>query len=315
MKAAQLTRYGGKDAITINEDVPEPTLGADEVLVRVHAAGVNPFDYKVQSGTYQDYFPVTFPAILGGDVSGVVEKIGDDVSGFTVGQEVYGMANAASSRGSFAELAPVKAVQLSEKPKTTDFTVAAALPLASVSAYQALVDYIALKPGQKILIHGGSGGIGSLAIQIAHSIGAYVATTTSAGDTDFVKSLGADEVIDYKTQDFSELLSDYDAVFDTVGGEPNIKSYTILKKGGTLVSMVQPVDEALEKQYGISYVQESTKATQERFTAITELVDSGKLVVHVDKTFPLEETAEALEYLKTHHSIGKVVIVVVPETS
>jgi alcohol dehydrogenase len=307
MKAAQLTKYGEEPSLQINE-VPKPAAAAGHVLVEVIAAAANPFDYKLTQGAYQQYIPLELPATLGGDVTGKVVEIGKDVQGFTIGQEVYGLAGAASGQGSFAEFTPVKAEQLATKPSTVDFVTAAALPLAGISAYQAVVDHIGLKSGQKILIHGGAGGIGSLAIQIAKNLGAYVATTVSTADADFVKSLGADQVIDYKTQDFSQVLKDYDAMFDTIGGETNTKSYIVLKPGGALVSMVQPPDEALVKQYKIDYTQQSSKATPERLTKIAELVDAGKLKVNVDKIFPLADVAQALEYLKTGHPRGKVVI-------
>jgi NADPH:quinone reductase-like Zn-dependent oxidoreductase len=197
---------------------------------------------------------------------------------------------------------------LALKPQSLDYVTAAALPLAAISAYQGLVDHMNLQAGQKVLIHGGAGGVGSMAIQIAHAIGAYVSTTVNVADTDFVRSLGADQVIDYHNQDFASLLKDYDGVFNTVGGETNTKSYAVLKPGGALVSMVQPVDEALAKQYGVVYTQESTKPTPERLSKITELVDSGKLGVNIDKIFPLDQGAAALEYLKTGHPKGKVVI-------
>lgn len=310
MKAAQISQYGGQDALQI-KDVPDPEPLVGQVIVAVQAAGVNPFDYKLRDGSYQQYFPINFPAILGGDVAGTVAEIGEEVEGFEVGQAVFGMANAGGSQGSFAELTPVKATSLAAKPDSIDFVTAAALPLAGISAYQALVDTMNLKSGQKILIHGGAGGIGSLAIQIAKDIGAYVATTASAQEADYVKSLGADEVIDYQTQDFSELLAGYDAVFDTIGGETNTKSYTVLQPGGYLVSMVQGPDDALVKQYEVNYVQQSSQATPERLSAIAELVDAGKLKVNVDKTFPFDQAAEALEYLKTGHPRGKVVIQVV----
>jgi NADPH:quinone reductase-like Zn-dependent oxidoreductase len=290
------------------DDAPKPKAGAGQVLVEVHAAAANPFDWKVREGYMKEFIPLKVPAILGGDVAGTVAEIDGDVTGFIVGQAVYGMANAAGGQGSFAEFTPVNAQQLVTKPKSVDFMAAAALPLAAVSAYQALIDHIGLQAGQKILIHGGAGGIGSLAIQIAKNLGAYVATTANSTETDFVKSLGADEAIDYQTQDFSTLLKDYDAVFDTVGGETNTKSYTILKKSGALVSMVQPVDEALAKQYDVKYTQQSSKPTVEHLTKIAELVDDGKLKAKVDKVFPLDQAAEALEYLKTGHPRGKVVI-------
>ena len=308
MKAAQINGYGGQNVLKTTNDAPKPQADAGQVLVEVYAAAANPFDWKLREGYMKEFIPLKLPATLGSDFAGTVAEIGEDVSGFTVGQAVYGMAGGAGGQGSYAEFTPVNATQLVAKPESADFLTAAALPLAAVSAYQAIVDHINLQSGQKILIHGGAGGIGSLAIQIAKNLGAYVATTISAPEADFVKSLGADEIIDYKTQDFSGILKDYDAVFDTIGGETNTKSYTVLKNGGTLVSMVQPVDEALAKQYGVHYTQQSSKPTVERLTKIAELVDAGKLKVNVDKVFPLAQAGEALEYLKTGHPRGKVVI-------
>lgn len=308
MKAAQIASYGGQDAIKTVDDAAKPKAAKNQVLVEVYAASANPFDWKVREGYMKDFIPLELPAVPGGDVAGVVAEIGEGVTGFKVGQSVYGMANAAGGQGSFAEFTPVSAKQLVAKPKSLDFVAAAALPLAGVSAYQALVDHMNLQSGQKILIHGGAGGIGSLAIQIAKQLGAYVATTTAGAETNFVKNLGADEVIDYKTQDFSTLLKSYDAVFDTVGGETNAKSYSVLKEGGTLVSMVQPADEELADQHDINYVQQSSKATPERLTKVADLANAGHLKVNVDKTFSLDQAAEALEYLKTGHPKGKVVI-------
>lgn len=294
--------------MNVTDDAPEPEAGPGQVLVEVYAAGVNPFDITVREGRARRMAELSFPATLGGDLAGVIVKIGEGVKDFEVGDAVYGQAGALSGQGSFAEYAPVKTAQLSLKPKSIDFTEAAALPLAAASAYQALVDHMDLQKGQRILIHGAGGGIGSLAVQLAKHIGAYVAATASEADRGFVKGLGADEVIDYKTQDFAEIIKDYDAVFDTVGGETNAKSYAVLKPGGRLVSMVAPPNEELAKKYSIEYTMQGTRATSERLNAIAGLVDSGVIEPIVDKTFPLDQSAEALEYLKTGKPKGKVVI-------
>lgn len=308
MKAAQISAYGGQEVIQINDSVVKPEISEGQVLVEVYAAGVNPFDVKVRDGAARSMAELSFPAILGGDVAGVVAEVGAGVSGLEVGQAVYGQAGALSGHGSFAQFAPVKASQLAAKPARVNFTTAAALPLVSVSAYQALVEHMSLQPGQKILIHGGAGGIGSIAIQLAKHLGAYVATTASAAESDYVRKLGADEVIDYATQDFSTMLKDYDAVFDTVGGETNSKSYAVLKLEGVLVSMVEQPNEQLIEQYSVRYTYQFSKVTTERLTQISALVDNGTLKVHIDKSFPLAETADALEYLKTGHPRGKIVI-------
>jgi NADPH:quinone reductase-like Zn-dependent oxidoreductase len=308
MKAAQINEYGGQDALKLTADAAKPAAKSGQVLVEVYAAAVNPFDVNVREGSVQQMVELNLPATLGGDFAGIVSEIGEGVEGFKVGQAVYGQAGALGGQGSFAEYTSVKAEQLATKPEGIDFTTAAALPLVSVSAYQALVDHMNLQQGQKILIHGGAGGIGSIAIQLAKHLGAYVAATASSADAEFVKSLGADEVIDYKTQDFAEIIKDYDAVYDTVGGETKAKSFTVLKPGGALVSMVGKADEELLKRYDIKYTAQFTHVTPERLKAITGLVDRGALKPIVDKVFPLDKAAEALEYLKTGQPKGKVVI-------
>jgi len=308
MKAAQIHSYGGKEVLQITSDAAKPQPAEGQILIEVAAAGVNPFDVKVREGLARQMAELQFPATLGGDVAGTVAELGEGVSGFTVGQAVYGQANALSGQGSFAEFTTVKAESLALKPTSVDFKTAAALPLVGVSAYQALVDHMDLQARQKILIHGGAGGIGSLAIQLAKHLGAYVATTAKPEDADFVKSLGADEVIDYTSQDFSLVLKDYDAVYDVVGGETYHKSFLILKPGGTLVSMVEKGGEELAKEHNVNVVSQFTRVTTERLAKVAELVDNGTIKPSVDKTFSLDEAAEALEYLKVEHPRGKVVI-------
>jgi len=308
MRAAQISDYGGKDVVQITDSAPKPTIGSDQVLVEIAAAGVNPFDLTVREGRARQMAEPDLPATLGGDFAGTVAEIGAEVKDFQAGQEVYGQAKALSGHGSFAEFTPVPATQLAAKPSSLDFVAAAAVPLVSSSAYQALMDHMNLQAGQKILIHGGAGGIGSMAIQLGKHLGAYVATTATANDTDFVKSLGADEVIDYKQQDFSQILKDYDAVLDTVGGETNTKSYQVLKPGGSLVSMVAKPDEELVKQYDIKFTAQFSQVTTERLTKVAKLFDSGALKSQVDKVFSLDLAAEALDYLQTNHPRGKVVI-------
>jgi alcohol dehydrogenase len=308
MKAAQISTYGGKDVLQINDNAAKLAPVAGQVLVEVAAAGVNPFDVKVRDGLTQQMAELHFPATLGGDVAGTVAELGEGVSDFAVGQAVYGQANALSGQGSFAEYTAVKAESLAPKPSSIDFATAAAIPLVGVSAYQALVDHMNLQAGQKILIHGGAGGIGSLAIQLAKHLGAYVATTAKPEDTDFVKGLGADEVIDYTSQDFGSILKDYDAVYDVVGGETFQKSFLILNSGGTLVTMVEKGGEELAKEHHVTVVNQFTRVTTERLTKLAELIDHGVIKPSIDKIFSLDEAAEALEYLKVNHPRGKVVI-------
>lgn len=306
MKAAQISEYGGKDVLKVLE-ASQPKAGAGQVLVEVRAAGVNPFDWKVREGQARQMAELKFPATLGGDFAGVVAELGEGVSGLSVGDEVYGQAGALSGLGSFAEFTPVKSGQVAPKP-SIDFVQAASLPLAGVSAYQALVDHAGLQKGQKVLVRGGAGGIGSIAVQLAGHLGAYVATTVLAKDADYAKSLGADETIDYTSQDFTQIVRDYDVVYDLVGGETARKSYGVLKKGGVLVSMLEQPDEELMQQYGVKMISQFTQVTTERLNKLAKLIDNGAVRVHIDKTFALDRAADALDYLQNNHPRGKVVI-------
>jgi alcohol dehydrogenase len=311
MKAAQITAYGGSDVVQINPEAPKPTLSDNTLLVDVYAAGVNPIDWKIREGYMQQMVPLQFPATLGGDFSGVVTEVGKSVSQFKAGDEVYGSAIiVGGGSGSFAEVAAAKAESTAHKPKTVGHLETAALPLTGVSALQALTEHIQLTSGQKILIHGGAGGIGSMAVQLAKHLGAYVAATAKGTDAEYVRQLGADEVIDYEQQSFTDLLRDYDAVFDTIGGDTYTNSFPVLKKGGSIVSMVAPADEELMKKYGVRSITQSTQVTAERLTKLAELGDQKVLTVTIDKTFPLDQAGEALEYLKTVHSRGKVVVTI-----
>ena len=308
MRAAQINGFGGKEVMKVTSDAPKPSASEGEVLVEVHAASVNPFDWKIMSG--QAVTQLVFPATLGGDVAGVVAEVGQGVQGFAVGQEVYGQANALSGQGSFAEFTPVKTTSLGPKPKNIDFVNAAALPLTAVSAYQALVDTLHLGAGQKILIHGGAGGIGSLAIQLAKHLGAYVATTASPQDIDYVRQLGADEVINYTAEKFEEKVHDFDAVYDTIGGDTYTRSFKALKAGGQIVSMLEQPNQELMDNHNVTAFHQFTKVTPERLSGITKLIEDGALSVTVDRTYSLEEAADALEYLRSAHHRGKVVLLI-----
>jgi len=310
MKAAQIDQYGGPEVVRAVSDAAEPTAGEGQVLVEVHAASVNPFDNAVRNGFARSMKELDFPATLGGDFAGVVSELGDAAQGFNIGDEVYGQAGALSGHGSFADYVPVNTSSLALKPKNTDFVTAAALPLVGVSAYQALVEHLGLQKGQKILIHGGAGGIGSIAVQLAKHVGAYVASTAATEDIEFVKELEADEVIDYKTQDFTEIVKDYDAVFDTVGGETYIKSFAVLKSGGKIVSMREQPDEELASKKNVQAMYQFTGVNTDRLNKLTDLVENGIVSVNVDKTFPLEKAGEAMEYLANGQHRGKVVITV-----
>jgi NADPH:quinone reductase-like Zn-dependent oxidoreductase len=310
MKVAQLIQYGGLEAIKINE-VEMPQVQDESLLVEVHAAGVNPFDWKIQNGYMKDFIPLNLPITLGGDFSGVVLEVGKAVVEFKKGDEVYGQANVlAGGSGSFAQNLLTKPSLVAKKPTKLNFIEAGSLPLVGSSVIQALQEHIKLEKGQKILIHGGAGGIGSIAIQIAKQIGAHVATTVSADDLDYVKKLGADEIINYKTQKFDEILKDFDAVFDTVGGDTTNRSLTVLKNGGIIVSMGQPADEQMAKEKNISVIAQMSKVSTQSLNQLSELIDKGFITVNVEKTFSLDEAALALDYLKNSPPQGKVVIAI-----
>ena len=307
MKAAQIKKYGGPEVIEINS-IDDPVIKEGQVLVEIHAAGVNPVDWKIREGYMDKMAPLNFPATLGGDFAGVITNAGV-VSEFKVGDAVYGsVLILGAGSGAFAEFAAAKKETIAIKPKNTDYIEAAALPLVGVSAYQALVEHMHLAKGQKILVHGGAGGIGSVAIQLAKHLGAYVAATAGSSDIEFVKNLGADEVIDYQKQKFENIVHDFDAVFDPVGGETYTKSFEVLKKAGIIVSMVEQPNENLMQQFEVTAISQFTKINTERLNQLTELVEKGMIKIHVDKVFPLNEAGEALSYLQTGHPKGKVAI-------
>lgn len=309
MKAVQINSYGGNDVLEINENAPKPSPAKSQVLAEVYATSINPIDWKVRAGYLKEMVPLQFPATLGGDFAGVICEVGEDVGNFKVGDEVYGQGGILNGgSGSFAEFVAANVGKVAVKPKSADFIEAGALPLAGVSALQALEDHIHLAKGQKILIHGGAGGIGHFAVQLAKSQGAYVATTVSTRDMEFTKSLGADEVIDYESEAFDEKLTDFDAVFDTVGGETTDKSFKVLKKGGIIVSMVGQPNEELAQKYGVSALGQNTDANPERLARLSKLVEDGKIKVHIDKVFPPEQAKEAFGHLEEGRHQGKVVL-------
>jgi NADPH:quinone reductase-like Zn-dependent oxidoreductase len=271
-------------------------------LVEIYAAGVNPVDWKIREGYLKERAPFQFPATLGADFSGVIKE---------TGEEVYGQAGLVNGgSGSFAEFALADPQKIAPKPKNVNHEEAAALPLAAVSAWQGVGEHINIQSGQNILIHGGAGGIGAFAVQIAKHLGAHVATTVSAQDMKYAKELGANEVIDYQSQRFEDFVHEYDAVFDASGGgaETYERSFQVVKKGGAIVSMTEEPREDLAEQYGVSTMRQSSDVTPERLQRVAELVEQGILKVAVDKVFPLDQAAEALTYLQTSHSRGKVVL-------
>jgi NADPH:quinone reductase-like Zn-dependent oxidoreductase len=311
MKSVQINKYGSSEVIEINQSTSEPTVSSGKVLVIIKAAGINPADWKIREGGLQQLVSLQFPSTLGVDFSGVIKQIGEGISpsDFKQGDEVYGQAGVINGgSGAFAEMALANTESIANKPKRLSHAEAAGLPLVGVSAWQALVENIGLSKGQKILIHGGAGGIGSIAIQLAKYLGADVATTVSANDKQFVQELGADVIIDYKTQTFEDLLHDYDAVFDTVGGETYRRSFKVIKKGGVIVSMLEQPNSELMNQYGVKAIFQFTQADRERLTKLAQWVDQNNIRVNVEKTFSLDEAGKALDYQKDVHPRGKVVL-------
>ena len=301
------------DVIEINQNAPEPTLSSGKVLVSIKAAGVNPVDWKIREGAFQQMIQLQFPSTLGIDFSGVIKQVGEGVSSseFKQGDDVYGQAGVTNGgSGAFAEMALAKTDSIANKPKSLNHIEAAALPLVGVSAWRALMENIGLSKGQRILIHGGAGGIGSIAIQLAKYLGAEIATTVSANDKQFVQELGADVVIDYKSQNFEDLLHDYDSVFDTVGGQTYKRSFKVLKKEGIIVSMLEQPNSELMNQYNIKAIFQFTQADRERLTKLAKWVDQNNIRVNVDRTFSLDEAADALDYQKDVHPRGKVVLAI-----
>ncbi|MBI5127338.1 NADP-dependent oxidoreductase [Candidatus Roizmanbacteria bacterium] len=309
MKAVQISQYGGSEMLKLNNGLDKPVLKENQVLVEVYAASINPFDFFVIGGFSKDYIKQDFPLTIGGDFSGKIKEVGKEVSGFKIGDEVFGTAIILSGgSGAFAEFATVNPGRMSLRPKNIDFIQSASLPLVGSSAVQALEEEIKLKSGEKILVHGGAGGIGSIAIQLAKFIGAHVATTVSEQDREFVKNLGADEIIEYKTEKFEEKLKDYDAVYDTIGGNVMERSFKVLKKGGRLASMKGQPSPDLASQYGVTAIAVNTKNSTIHMDRVRELVEKMVIKPQVDKVFPLEETSTAFIYKMQNHPKGKVVI-------
>lgn len=331
MKAFMIERYGDRDGGRVTE-APDLQVGADDVLVRVRAASVNPLDLRIRDGGFKAILPYRLPLVLGNDLAGVVVEVGSDVTRFAVGDEVYARPDK-DRIGTFAELIAVHENDLASKPAGLTMVEAASLPLVALTSWQALVERAQVQPGQKVLIHGGSGGVGTVALQLARRLGAHVATTASAAKADLVRELGADLVVDYRTQDFEEVLDGYDVVLDTLGGATLQKSLRILKPGGKVVSIAGPPDadfarelganpvlrqamNALSwrtrrraKRQGVTYSFLFMKADGGRLGELTRLVDAGDIRPVVDRVFPFERTREAMEYAeKGSARAGKVVV-------
>lgn len=331
MRAFTVERYGDAEAVRAG-DRPDPRVGADDVLVRVRAASVNPLDLKTRDGDLKAILPYRVPFVLGNDLAGVVVAVGAGVTRFAVGDEVYARPDK-DRIGTFAELIAIHHDDVALKPTTLTMEEAASIPLVGLTAWQALVERANLRAGQKILIHAGSGGVGTIAIQLAKHLGATVATTTSAANVELVKSLGADVAIDYKKQAFETVLHDYDVVLDALGGETLEKSLQVVKPGGKVISIAGPPDPAFAKELGanvivglamtalsfrtrqrarrrrVTYSFLFMKASGDQLRELTSLVEAGNIRPVVDRVFDFESTRDALAYVEQGRArAGKVVI-------
>ena len=307
MTAVRMQSFGGPEVLKV-EQIPVPAPGEGEVLVRVHAAGVNPVDWKVREGMLKGYSPQP-PATPGYDVAGVVEAIGTGVEGVKTGDEVFAYLSIQRG-GGYAQFAIVKAGEAAIEPKALDFNHAAATPLAALTAWQALIDTAKIQAGQTVLVHGGSGGVGHFAVQIAKAKGAKVIATASGANQEFLKALGADQIINYRTQKFEELCKDVDVVLDTVGGDTLAHSYQVVKPGGIIVSIVGPPDAAKLKERGIRGTAIMVRPNGKQLAEIAQLIAAGKITPTVGETFKLEEAAKAQEKSKAGGTRGKIVLVV-----
>lgn len=330
MKAFIVDRYKPDNALRLGE-MPEPEVGDHDVLVDIHAASLNPLDAKIRDGEFKLILPYRLPLVLGNDVAGVVVRVGPKVRGFKPGDEVY--ARPSKDRiGTFAERIAMHESDVALKPTNLGMEEAASIPLVGLTAWQALVERAQLKKGQRVLIHSGSGGVGTFAIQLAKHLGATVATTTSTGNVELVKSLGADVVVDYRKEDFTKILTGYDVVLNSLGKDTLEKSLSVLKPGGKLISISGPPDAAFAKesglswfvqqvmrllslgirrkarQHGVSYAFLFMRASGAQLGKITALIESGVVRPVVDRIFPFPATNEAMDYLAMGRAKGKVVI-------
>ncbi len=329
MKAMIIDKYG-KVPMRMAE-VPTPEINEYEVLAEIHAASINPIDFKIRDGKVKMLLKYEMPLILGNDFSGVIVKVGSKVTRFKVGDEIYARPRK-NKIGTFAEYIAIHEDDIALKPKNLSFEEAASIPLVGLTSYQALHDIMHLQKGQKILIHAGSGGVGTFAIQLAKIMGATVTTTASEAGANLVKSLGADEIINYKTEKFEEILKDYDAVFDTIGGTTLEKSFNIIKGGGNIVSvsgmpnarfgkefgsgffktllfsLASKKLTALEKKHNAQYSFLFMKPSGDQLRTIANYIEAGKIKPVIDRVFPFEDAQKAMEYSEAGRAKGKIIV-------
>jgi NADPH:quinone reductase-like Zn-dependent oxidoreductase len=305
MKVIRYYEYGGADKL-VYEEMPVPEPAAGEVLVRIHASGVNPWDWKFRSGRYRDSIKAIFPIVPGVEASGVIERAGPGVTKFRSGQEVFGGIGK-----SYAEYAVVKEDQLSLKPGFLNFPEAAAIMVASQTAWASLFDIAGLESGQKILIHAAAGSVGIFAVGLAKWKGAFVYATASAENNAFLRSIGVDEVIDYSKENFEDIVKDADVVFDPLGGETQVRSFPVLKKGGILISIVSTPSQELCDKYGVRARYRNSGISKEGLEQIPKLVEQRVLKPFIRKIYPLEQARQAHESGESGHGRGKIILQVI----
>jgi len=303
MKAIQYKAFGKSDVLQLNE-TDKPTIQENEVLIKIEAITVNPLEMKIREGYLQQAMPITLPYTPGSDVSGIVEAVGNRVSRIKVGDKVY----ATNYGGTYAEYISLNEEQVAIIPTNISLNEAAALAIPLTTAYTLLIEAGQLQEGQKVLIHGASGGVGSIMVQMAKVLGAYVIGTTSGTELDRVKALGADEVIDYKTQDFTAILKDVDIVADLVGGETQTKSFEVLKKGGKLISTVMPPSAEMGEKFQVATQFIMSNPSYKKLDFFKEMIEQGKITAQISKTMKLEQAAEAQDLVSKGGLNGKLVL-------
>ncbi|WP_159868310.1 MULTISPECIES: NADP-dependent oxidoreductase [unclassified Raoultella] len=333
MKALLLKRYGNLDQLYF-DDIPRPQIKADEILVRIYAAGLNPIDTMIPKGMFKPILKFKLPMVMGSDLTGIVEEVGAQVTRFKAGDAVFASVFDLHI-GSFAEYVAVPEHAASLKPESLGFVEAASLPMVALASWQAFTERAKIEPADKVFIPAGAGGIGTFAIQLAKHLGATVATTTSTGNIDLVRDLGADYVVDYKNQRFEEILSNYDVVLGTLRGDEIARAMKIVKSGGKVISLIGPPDVKFARKRGMNALMRGIiwllsakiirlaeknnidysflfiRSDGKQLEEIARLVDAGNIRPIIDKTFPFERTKSALEYLARGHAKGKVVITIV----
>jgi NADPH:quinone reductase-like Zn-dependent oxidoreductase len=306
MKAVRIGTFGGPDVLKL-EDLPIPEPHEGEILVKVQAASVNPVDYKIREGKYPAIKADNLPIVMGRDISGIIASCGaGSADGLKEGDAIYAMLGV--DRGGYAEYAIVTPGEAARKPASVDYVAAAAVPLAGLTAWQGLFRYGGLKAGQRVLIHGGSGGVGHFAIQFAKAKGATVIATAGGEHIDFVRGMGADEAIDYKKQPFEDVVHDVDLVYDLIGGETQERSFGVLKKGGILVSTLTEPNQDKARQYGVRATRYTAEPSAAELDEIARLIDDGKVKPKVSKVFTLAEAGKAQMCVAQGHTEGKVVL-------